>query len=49
MIIYNCKNQIYVFLIQQEFNFIGKESDYYTGKEKDIYSKGFNCEQSCQL
>jgi len=28
-------------LIQQEFNSIGKEPDYYTGKEKGIYSKGF--------
>ena len=36
-------------LIQQEFNFIGKGSNYYTGKEKDIYSKGLNCEHSGQL
>ena len=28
--------------IQREFNFIGKEPNYYTGKENDIYSKEFN-------
>jgi len=35
--------------IQQELNFIGMELDYYTGKEQDIYSKGFNCEHSGQF
>ena len=31
-------------LIQQKFNnFIGRGSNYYTGKEKDNYAKGFNC------
>jgi uncharacterized protein YaaW (UPF0174 family) len=36
-------------LIQQEFNNIGKESDYYTRKENDIYSKGITCEHTGQL
>ena len=34
-------------LIQQKFNkFIGKGANYYTGKEKNNYAKGFNCKIS---
>ena len=44
-----CGLELKDILIQQEFNFIGKGSNYYTGKEKDIYSKGLNCEHSGQL
>jgi hypothetical protein len=36
-----CELELKDILIQQEFNSIGKESDYYTGKEKGIYSKEF--------
>jgi hypothetical protein len=36
-------------LIQKEFNFIGKGSNYYTGMEKDTYSNGVNSELSGQL
>jgi hypothetical protein len=42
-----CGLELKDILIQQKFNFIGK--DYYTWKEKDIDSKGFNCEHSGQL
>ena len=34
-----CGLEVNDILIQREFNFIGKESNYYTRKEKDIYSK----------
>ena len=30
-------------------HFIGQELDYHTGKERVIYSKGFNCEHSGQI
>jgi hypothetical protein len=31
-------------IIQQKFNnFIAKGSNYFIGKEKDNYAKGFNC------
>ena len=36
-----CELELKDILIQQEFNSIGKESDYYTGKVKGIYSKEF--------
>jgi len=36
-------------IIQNEFNFIGKESNYYARKEKYIYSKRFTREQSVYL
>ena len=36
-------------LIQQELIFIGKESNYYTRKIKDIYSRVIDCEHSGHL
>ena len=41
-----CGLELNDILIQQDFNFIGKESGYYTEEDKYIYSKGFNCEHS---
>ena len=39
-----CGLELKDILIQQEFNFIGKGSNYFTGKQNNIYSKGLNCE-----
>ena len=44
-----CGLELKDILIQQEFNFIGKELKYYIAKEKDIDSNGFKGEHSGQL
>ena len=44
-----CGLELKDMLIWQKFNFIGKMSNYYIEREKDIDSKEFNCEHSGQL